>query len=347
MYKAKQFFKKNSEKLLSRFPTIPLFLLKKLLKKALILPYYHIVSDREVPHVKHLYSFRNTTQFRDDLDFFLKNYSPLSLADLLERLKNDNSAPETAFHLTFDDGFSEQYGVVAPTLKEKGIPATFFLVSDFLDNKKLFYRHKASILVENLKRANGSKSRHELARILSKYGVNSTDFESAILSVRYEQKGVLDEIAPLLNVDFAEYLTNSKPYLTSPQVSKLVEDGFTIGAHGVDHRMYTSLSLKDQLYQTRESVDVITKCFSLEYRAFAFPHLDSGVSRGYFDAIFSNGYVDISFGTSGMIEDVYHNNLQRFPMEKTKEPAEIVIAREYVSKLARIVLRRDKIKRVR
>jgi hypothetical protein len=93
-------------------------------------------------------------------------------------------------------------------------------------------------------------------------------------------------------------------------------------------------------------VDVITKCFSLEYRAFAFPHLDSGVSKRYFDVIFGNGYVDISFGTSGMIEDVYQNNLQRFAMGKTQESAEIVVVREHLKKLGRSVFARDRIRRV-
>ena len=50
--------------------------------------------------------------------------------------------------LSFDDGLREVYTIIAPILKERGLPATFFITTDFIDNKKLFYRNKASLLIE-------------------------------------------------------------------------------------------------------------------------------------------------------------------------------------------------------
>ncbi len=133
---------------------IPLPVFSSLAGDGHIFPFYHVVSDADLAHVRHLFSYRNTSEFKEDLDFFLRHYKPLGLSDLLVSLKNDGTLPKKSFLLSFDDGFREIYDTVAPILREKGVPATFFLNSAFLDNKHLFYRHKASVLVDVVQKSN-------------------------------------------------------------------------------------------------------------------------------------------------------------------------------------------------
>jgi len=327
------------------FYKIPFFVLEKAVKTNLIVPQYHMVSNEEVPHVKHLYTYRNVRQFKDDIDFFLRYYSPISLYDLINSRKNDRDLPEESFLLTFDDGLREQYDIIAPILIEKGIPATFFLTIDFLDNKQLFYRHKASILIEHVQKSGELNSIDEIKNIFSKYEIKFTDLKTSILSVKYNRKHVLNEIALLLGVDFDNYLSCVKPFLNTEQVKELVKDGFTIGAHSIDHPLYSSLSLEEQLYQTKESINRIKEKFLVDYGAFAFPHTDFGVSKKFFEEILGSGFIDVSFGTSGMKKDIYKNNLQRIDMEDTLLPAEKIIAKEYGKKILNVLTGRDEIKR--
>lgn len=331
--------------LLATLSVMPLYVLKKLSRTNLVLPFYHMVSDEDVPHVKHLYTFRNTKEFKDDIDYFLRHYSPVSLSDLLDCINKNQSLHENSFLLTFDDGFREIYDVVVPILKEKGVPATFFLNSNFLDNKQLFFRHKASILIEHLQSVGELSSTDKIKDIFLKNRIEFTDLEASILSVEYHKRNVIDEIALILNVDFDNYLASFKPYLNSNQVEKLIEDGFTIGAHSIDHPLYSSLSLEDQLYQTRESVKLIIERFSLDYNAFAFPFTDNGVSRRYFDEILRSGSVDISFGNSGIVKDLCPNNLQRISMEGSILPAKKIIAIQYANYIYGILTGRDEIRR--
>lgn len=107
------------------FSKIPFSILGKLTRTNLIIPYYHIVNDNEASHIKHLYGYKNIKQFKDDVDFLLKSYSPICLHDLLGNLKTGISLPKKAFLLTFDDGLREMHDVVAPILLEKGISAPF------------------------------------------------------------------------------------------------------------------------------------------------------------------------------------------------------------------------------
>src|SRR5687767_2369317 len=126
---------------------MPLSALFKISRKRLFCPFYHLVSNEDVPHIKHLYSFKNVHQFRKDLDVLLKNFIPIDLPDL-SKIVREGSMKKNGFFLSFDDGLSECYHVIAPILKEKGVPATFSINSAFVDNKNLFYRYQASIIIE-------------------------------------------------------------------------------------------------------------------------------------------------------------------------------------------------------
>jgi len=326
------------------FSKIPLAILYKFTETSIFIPYYHIVSNDDVLHIKHLYPHKNIKQFSDDLDFILKKFSPISLYDVLENLYIGKTLPSKALHLTFDDGFRELYDIIAPILLKKGIPATFFISSNFIDNKFLYYQHKASILAEHtLKRDFEPNIQNDIKKIFMDNNLEFNDIKSGILSIKYRDKFVVDELATVMDIDFSDYLSKNKPYLTTEQIERLIYSGFTIGAHSIDHPLYSNLTLEEQLHQTSESVTFIKDKFSLNYRVFAFPHSDNGVSKGYFSQIKKSGLVDISFGTSGMVEDNIPSNLQRFSLEKPLLPAENIIALQCAKRLWRIVQGKNKV----
>ncbi len=111
-------------------------------KQQLILPFYHLVSDSEPNFVSGLYKPKTIQQFKTDLDCFLKYYQPITLEQVIHYNKGKIKLEKPSFHLTFDDGLSNFYHIVAPILIEKKIPATVFLNTDFVDNKALFYRYE-------------------------------------------------------------------------------------------------------------------------------------------------------------------------------------------------------------
>lgn len=208
-----------------------------------VIAYYHIVSDSEVPHVKHLYAFRRVEQFKKDIDAFCRLFKPIGLHDLLKSLKTRRSLPRNSFLLTFDDGFSEIYNVIAPILQYKGVPATFFLTTAFLDNKDMAHHNKISLLLEHVARATSVAAQHEIWKMLVEYGIEEASIRTALLRLDYRQGAVVDRVARILNVDFASYLSTAKPYLNSEQVDALIKMGFTIGGHSVNHPLYATLSL--------------------------------------------------------------------------------------------------------
>jgi peptidoglycan/xylan/chitin deacetylase (PgdA/CDA1 family) len=60
-------------------------------------------------------------------------YSPVSLSQAADGLTHGGRLPENAIAITVDDGYRDFYQVAYPVFREYGIPATVYLVSDFLD----------------------------------------------------------------------------------------------------------------------------------------------------------------------------------------------------------------------
>jgi peptidoglycan/xylan/chitin deacetylase (PgdA/CDA1 family) len=295
-----------------------IYSLDGLIKKTnhrLILPFYHAVTDNTPVHIKNLYKPRGVEQFVADLDFLLKHYKSISLQELIALNKSGEPLSENCFHLTFDDGLKEFYTTVAPILKERGVHATVFLNSDFIDNKELFFRFKASILFEELK-------------------------DEEILRMNYSQRSLLDKLAAQHQFDFEKYLEKEQPYLTSKQIIELIAEGFTFGAHSKNHPLYKDLNLLEQIKQTKESLASIQTQFNLDYRVFSFPFTDDGVSQKLFDEI--EIFSDLTFGCAGIKEDSAKNNLQRIPME-TNETAKDIIKAEYLYCLIKQKAGRNKI----
>ena len=314
---------------------IPSAVFEKLTRTNVIIPYYHLVSDGDILHVKHLYAYKTIGQFKDDLDFLLTHYSPTGLFEILNWIKNGHHLPQRAFLLTFDDGFREIYDVIAPILLEKGIPAAFFISSGFLDNESLCYQHKASLLVERIDEGISPGTEGKVTEILWEIGISFAQISDGVLNVDYRHKEILDKIAEVLLVDFQGYLNNEQPYLTSRQVKKLIEQGFAIGGHSIDHPYYAALSLVEQLEQTIVSVKQIKEKFGLDYGAFAFPHNDTGVSQEFFRNVQESRLIDITFGTGGMVDGGLQSHKQRFSLEKPLLPAREIIAWQYARKLYR------------
>jgi len=244
-----------------------------------------------------LYEPRSVESFKSDLAYILKYYEPIELKDLIQKIENKETFKKNYFHLSFDDGLREFYDIAAPILKEKGIPATVFLNSDFIDNKDLFFRFKVSILVEKIA-------------------------ASGLLDCSFKERQILDDIARDSNIDFEDYLKKEQPYLTSQQIEQLIQDGFTFGAHSKNHPLYNKLSIEEQLSQTKDSITSITAQFNLAYKVFSFPFTDDGVSLDFFNKI--KDEVDLTFGCSGLKDDTIVNHLHRIPMELDREGKEII-----------------------
>lgn len=293
----------------------PTRLLAKISRQPIIFPFYHTVADEHLPHVSHLYKVKDTKQFRDDLDFFLSHFNPISLDTFIRYVKGETTIPDRSFLLSFDDGLREFNDIVAPILHEKGIPCVNFLNSGFIDNQDLFFRYKISLLLDQLPSLSAGQLT-EIDNYLESSGFSASGIRSKLLNIPYAYKGLIDTIAAIAGVSFQDFLTHHQPYLSAAEVRTLQAEGFEFGAHSIDHPAYQALPLEEQLRQTAQSMDELADRFFPSARTFAFPFTDDGVPLAFFRAMFEDQLkLDASFGGAGLKIDSYSRNYQRIPME--------------------------------
>jgi peptidoglycan/xylan/chitin deacetylase (PgdA/CDA1 family) len=70
-------------------------------------------------------------RFRKICKWLAKNFNVVPLAEQIEALETGRPLRNTA-SITFDDGYLDNYEVAAPILLELGLPATFFVATEFL-----------------------------------------------------------------------------------------------------------------------------------------------------------------------------------------------------------------------
>ena len=323
--------------------TLSSLILNSFIKKSgqqIIVPFYHAVSNKTPNFIGGLYPPRKIANFKRDIDVLLKYYEPISLSKLMDLVNSEKKITKKYFHLTFDDGLANFYNIVAPILKERNIPATVFLNTDFVDNKDLFYRYKASLLLEKYKKAT-IKIKEEYHNIIGGNNLNSVS--SYLLNINFNNKELLDVLANKIDYSFLEELIKEKPYLTLNQIKELKNEGFTFGAHSQNHPFYGNLTLSDQIEQTTNSLNWIYKNLEINYKAFSFPFSDEGVTKKFFDTMNNKKLVDISFGTFGIKNDSVKNNVQRISFEFANKNAELFLLKEYLNYFLKIPFGKHKL----
>lgn len=89
---------------------------------------YHRVANRP----QDSYTVR-TDHFREQMAFLSDHYRVLDLMELVRELQSNRGESAQGVAVTFDDGYAEAATTVREILERYAIPATFFLVTSFLD----------------------------------------------------------------------------------------------------------------------------------------------------------------------------------------------------------------------
>jgi peptidoglycan/xylan/chitin deacetylase (PgdA/CDA1 family) len=286
---------------------------------ALLLPFYHVVSDEPLPHIRN-YPYFTVSDFKRDLEQLLKYYKPVALSDL----KNGDSQGRKMFHLSFDDGLRQCFELIAPILIRKGIPATFFINPGFVDNRRLFHRFKAGLLYTHQEKYPDSLA------FFSQEGVSP----SGILNIPLNDAPLLDRIAEQAGISFDEFLQKDQPYMTLQQIKELSDSGFTLGGHSWDHPEFWLIPEDEQYGHIQRSMQWIDTNCPQALKAFAFPFTDDQISGRLLETLFRNRICDLTFGTAGLKRDACAHHLQRLPCE-TGMPLEITLKGEILYGLFR------------
>lgn len=270
--------------------------LLKRLNSQIVFPFWHVVSDEELPHIAHLYKAPTSNEFIASLDELLKDFTPISLDDIVNQKLNPQ---KNYMCLSFDDGLVQMHDLVAPILKSKGIPAAFFVNPPFVGDTQYFHRYERSAILYYL-----SKSEK-----LSKATQNDI--------LNYKNPDELPMFCEKHDVNLPEIMKQQRIYMNLEEIKSLHKSGFHIGAHSMTHTDFANIDTDEKIREVSESLDWVSENISTKIRSFAFPFSDDGTSKSELVKIYKATDLHLSFGTSGhgKMTDLMH--YQRIPMEHT------------------------------
>lgn len=303
-----------------------------------ILPFYHAVGDESASHLKHLYRVRSSEQFEQDILFLKGNYTSIPSAG-----NNPLNAKRT-FHLSFDDGLRTFKTRAWPILKKHGLTATLFINPSFVGNKAMFYRLKASLLVEHVQNIESIVFAN-IHKIAATELANKKELTDYILAVNYAEKDILDVLAKELNFSFDNYLEENKPYLDLDELKTLQKEGVLIGAHSMDHPLFHKLSFQEQYEQIKQSIAWVQEYLATKERLFSFPFTDYGIGKRLFQVMDQEFEINYSFGTAGLKNEYFPTHLQRIPMENNRWSALRILLIEYVYYIVKAPLFKNSVRR--
>lgn len=227
---------------------------------------YHYVRDlvnSKYPDIKGL-DYRS---FLKQLNFLQENFNVIRIEELIEAIDNGRPLKNNAVLLTFDDGYSDHYDFVYPSLKKFGFQGSFYVPAKAIVENKVLDVNKIHFILASVK--NKKILLNDIKKYLktfrSEYNLKSFEeyYQKLAIANRFDPpeiifiKRILQVELPenlrntIVDLLFLNYVNNSEPdfaktlYLKENQIQEMKNSGMHIGCHGYDHYWWNRLNKED------------------------------------------------------------------------------------------------------
>lgn len=227
---------------------------------------YHRVLERPDPYR----GDPTVAEFDWQMALLAREFNVLPLADAVARLAA-GSLPARAACVSFDDGYRDNLTLAAPVLRRHGLPATFFVATDYLDGGAMWN----DILIEAVAGApdgpldlsDAGLPRFELTDLASRRACLKTLLPAVKHLDAGRRADVVARVAERCRLAAAPQLM-----LTAPELKTLHGQGMDIGAHTCSHPILTrqdDATARRELADGRDRLAAITGSAP---RLFAYPN---------------------------------------------------------------------------
>lgn len=240
-------------------------------------------------------------QFAKQLALAREHFEPVGIDDVVAWLRGA-PLPKNPLLVTFDDGYLDCRTVALPILQKHGIAATFFLATDYITERRLFWWDRIALLLKRSRREVLELTVPDAERL--PLGSARSEAERRLLQIVKKRRGLdldafLDDVARAADVHIApeEERTLVDRYLmTWDDVSAMAQAGMDIGSHTRSHRILQTLdeaSLDDELEGSRRDLEdrigrsVRSIAYPVGYPVANYPRIVRALARSGYEVGFS------------------------------------------------------------
>ncbi len=244
--------------------------------RILVVMYHGVVPDGR-PYYN--WSQLPESRFRKQLEFLKKHFHVLPLDRIVRAIANREPLPPNTAAITFDDGFENNASVAWPHLRELGLPATIFLVTDYVGTSRILWPDEVFLRIQRARQSTLDLTTFGLGQFsLATAELREASYERLIHAMKLLPHRRKDEILKHLRELLVEHpevtdYTRDFAVMTWEQVHELRSSGLIeFGAHTVTHEILTRVSTSEAYRQITESCATIRRMLGTGQVMFAYPN---------------------------------------------------------------------------
>ena len=219
---------------------------------------YHFIKDEKDSFYDKIVGLKKS-EFTRQINFLKKNYSIISMEELIYNFANKIIPKKQCAVLTFDDGYKCHYDIVYPILKKEKISGAFYPTKFTLEQKGLLSVNKIHLLLSKFKYKKKLKSeifdffsekeilfyQKKINQIFLKNSRKHTTYydDKDTLTCKFLLQYLIPELKRNKIMDFLykrHIKQNQKNfvkkfYLNKNQAREMIQNGMHFGSHGNNH----------------------------------------------------------------------------------------------------------------
>jgi peptidoglycan/xylan/chitin deacetylase (PgdA/CDA1 family) len=249
---------------------------------------YHRFTDSPRP------GRTSAADLASQLDYLASHYTVLPLSDIERSLRQRRRLPPATAAVTIDDGYADFHDVAWPILRRRKIPATVFVVTDFVDRRRWIWTDKIPFVMARTRadRISVDVAGTRIGAGLTSDGARraaAARINAVLKSQPDEVKDThIDRIAAHCGMSLPDAPPADHASCTWAQLRAMASDGVEIGSHTVTHPILTRVSVDRLRRELEASRERLEQMLSRPIGLFCYPN--GAYNRVVRDAVGHAGY---------------------------------------------------------
>jgi peptidoglycan/xylan/chitin deacetylase (PgdA/CDA1 family) len=199
--------------------------------------------------------------FARQLSYLRKHYRIVSLSRLCNSLSIQEHLTPGLAAITIDDGYRDAYEIAFPLLREFNLPATLFVVTDFVDHRGWLWTDKIRFLASRASKVAVDKAAVECGVPVDKSDATATTtkFNEFLKSLSDQAKDeTISRIAARLGVELPAVPSPEFGAITWDQAREMDSAQLELGSHTATHPILTRVDdrrLSEELNNSRTRLE--------------------------------------------------------------------------------------------
>lgn len=215
--------------------------------------------------------------FSQCMEYLVRYYRVAPLGELADGFRRGVMRPNTAV-VTVDDGYHEVFSLAAPVLRRYAIPASFFVVSDFVDGRLWLWTDRFRYTFERAPRGTVAFTHRGMTCVLEirdecdRWRAEERWRQYAKGISPSEREELLHAIAEACGIRIPVSVPPQYRPLSWAQLRALAAEGFDVGSHARTHALLSRVAPDQLEEEIAGSKAHIERHIGRPVRHFAYPN---------------------------------------------------------------------------